>query len=119
MALAVPAVEDVTSRSRRELPRVGLLDQLQAQHTVPGNPDFARRLGAAELVMAPAACSCDELPHPVRVGLSVGVHWCEPLVVVVVPGKDDIGARPSRIRHSASSSWSLPCIPRLKRGRCQ
>ena len=34
MALAVPAVEDLTSRSRRELPRVRLLGQLQAQHAV-------------------------------------------------------------------------------------
>src|SRR5688572_28231877 len=71
MALAVPAVEDLTSRSRRELPRVRLLGQLQAQHTVaPGNPDFARRLGVAEFVMAPTTCSCDELHHPFRFGLS-------------------------------------------------
>jgi hypothetical protein len=97
MALAVPAVEDLTSRRRRELPRVRLLGQLQAQHTVaPGNPDFARRLGAAEFVMARATCSCDELHHPFRVGLSVDIHWPEPLVVVVVPGKDDIGAPPSK-----------------------
>jgi hypothetical protein len=97
MALAIPAIEDLTSRSRRELPRVCLLGQLQAQHAVArGNPDFARRLGVAEFVMAPAACSCDELHHPFRVGLSVGIHWGEPLVVVVVPGKDDIGVRPSK-----------------------
>ena len=97
MALAVPAVEYLSSRSRRELPRVRLLGQLQAKHTVaPANPDFARRLGVAEFVMAPAACSCDELHHPFRVGLSVGIHWREPLVVVVVPRKDDIGTRPSK-----------------------
>jgi len=41
--------------------------------------------------MAPAACSCDELPHPFRVGLSVGIHGREPLVIVVVAGKEDIG----------------------------
>ena len=97
MALAVPAVEDLTSRSRRELPRVRLLGQLQAQHTVaPGNPDFAGRLGVAEFVVAPTTCSCDELHHSFRVGLSVGIHWREPLVVVVVPGKGDIGARPGK-----------------------
>src|SRR5215211_5241007 len=97
MALAVPAVEHLTSRSRRELPRVSLFGQLQAQHTVaPGNPDLARRLGVAEFVMAPAASSCNELNHPFRVGLSVGIHWREPLVVVVVPGKDDVGVRASK-----------------------
>jgi hypothetical protein len=62
----------------------------------PGNPDFARRLGVAEFIMARATCSCDELHHPFRVGLSVDIHWPEPLVVVVVPGKDDIGAPPSK-----------------------
>ena len=97
MALTVPAVSDLSSRSGRELPRVRLLGQLQAQHTVvPGNPDFARRLEIAEFVMAPAACSCDELHHPFRFGLSVGIHRREPLVVVVVPGKDDVGARRSK-----------------------
>ena len=97
MAPAIPAVEDLSSRSRREFPRVRLLGQLQAQHTVaPGNPGFARRLGIAEFVMVPAASSCNELNHPFRVGLSVGIHWGEPLVVVVVPRKDDIGTRPSK-----------------------
>jgi hypothetical protein len=46
--------------------------------------------------MAPATCSCDELRDSPRVGLSVGIHGREPLVVVVVPGKDDIGAPPSK-----------------------
>ena len=50
MALAVPAVEDHTSRSRRELPRVRMLGQLQAQHTVaPGNPDLLVALGLRNL----------------------------------------------------------------------
>jgi hypothetical protein len=97
VALAVPAVENLTFRSGRECPRVRLLGELQAEHTVvPGNPDFARRLGVAEFVMAPAACSCNELHHPFRVGLSVGIHWREPLVAVVVPGKDDVGVRASK-----------------------
>ena len=92
MALAVPAVENLTFRSGGELPRVPLLGQLQAEHTVAaGYPDFACRLGVADFVMARATGSCDELHHPFRGGLSVGIHGREPLVIVVVAGKEDIG----------------------------
>ena len=119
MALAVPAVEDLTSRSRPERPRVRLLGQLQAQHTVaPGNPDFARRLWIAELVMAPAACSCDELHHPFRVGLSDGIHWREPLVIVVVPRKDDIGTSNAGVNSKALEMQQAGRIERVSsRGR--
>jgi hypothetical protein len=92
VALAGPTVEDLTFRSGRELLLILLLSQLQAQHTVaPRNPDFARRLGGTEFVMAHATCSCDELGDSLRVSVSVGIHGREPLVIVVVAGKEDIG----------------------------
>jgi hypothetical protein len=41
--------------------------------------------------MAHATCSCDELGDSLRVSVSVGIHGREPLVIVVVAGKEDIG----------------------------
>jgi len=46
--------------------------------------------------VAGAAGPYDELGHPFRLTLPVGIHGRKPLIVVVVSGEDDIGARLSK-----------------------
>ncbi len=51
---------------------------------------------------------------------AAGVQGVEPLVAVVVPGEDQVGAVVhQRLPDRASSSVVLPWQPELKRGWCQ
>src|SRR5215212_6188639 len=92
LARRVPAIENLTIRSRHELPSVRLLGQLQSKHPVAsGNPDGAGRLRIMEPVVTGPTRSHDELGQSFRVRLGLAIHGRESFVVVVVAAEHQVG----------------------------